>query len=119
MLVRNTTIILLLVFCAIYGWFNFDFVSYEFASILGIDNDPPVDDSENIVSADEIFLFPIGSEKKGNESQPAQEQIAVASTLDDYALRELESTDGPSIVLMTCWPTGTNAKRVAVRADLI
>lgn len=38
---------------------------------------------------------------------------------DDYALRELEATDGSSLVLMTCWPTGTNAKRVAVRADLI
>lgn len=38
---------------------------------------------------------------------------------DDYALRELEATDGSSLVLMTCWPTGANSKRVAVRADLI
>jgi|SRR3989338_1645541 len=38
---------------------------------------------------------------------------------DDFELRELESTSGSSLVLMTCWPTGTNAKRVAVRADLV
>ena len=40
-------------------------------------------------------------------------------TENDFELRELESTDDSSIVLMTCWPTGTNAKRIAVRADLI
>lgn len=38
---------------------------------------------------------------------------------DDYKLRGLEFTEGSSIVLMTCWPNGTNVKRVAVRADLI
>lgn len=38
---------------------------------------------------------------------------------NDFELRELESTTGSSLVLMTCWPTGTNAKRIAVRADLI
>lgn len=38
---------------------------------------------------------------------------------DDYELKELETTNGSSIVLMTCWPTGTNSKRVAVRADLV
>ena len=38
---------------------------------------------------------------------------------DDYELRGMEITNGSSIVLMTCWPNGTNAKRIAVRADLI
>lgn len=38
---------------------------------------------------------------------------------NDFELRELEATTGSSIVLMTCWPTGTNAKRIAVRADLV
>lgn len=38
---------------------------------------------------------------------------------DDYQLRGLELTNGSAIVLMTCWPNGTNAKRIAVRADLI
>ncbi len=40
-------------------------------------------------------------------------------TDNDFELRELETTTGSSLVLMTCWPTGTNAKRIAVRADLI
>jgi len=40
-------------------------------------------------------------------------------TDNDFELRELETTSGSSIVLMTCWPVGTNAKRIAVRADLI
>lgn len=38
---------------------------------------------------------------------------------DDYQLRGLELTNGSAIVLMTCWPNGTNAKRIAVWADLI
>lgn len=38
---------------------------------------------------------------------------------NDYELNELGSTEGSSLVLMTCWPNGTNAKRIAVRADLI
>lgn len=41
------------------------------------------------------------------------------NSTDDFELRSLEYTDGSSIVLMTCWPTGTNAKRVALKADLI
>ncbi len=44
--------------------------------------------------------------------------IFYPKTADDFELRELETTTGSSLVLMTCWPTGTNAKRIAVRADL-
>lgn len=217
-----------MVFCAVYGWLNFDFVSYELASILGIGNNAPIENTENIVSDAPTSLFPISSERKKDEPRPPQEQTPTRLTnnnifsfhldiptlnieapivfepttsepriysalekgvvhyaetprpgqpgtsiiighssvypwykgdygyifsklsklqtgdiinienngqifsykvsrlitfsptdSDDFALRELESTDGSSIVLMTCWPIGTNAKRVAVRADLI
>lgn len=217
-----------MVFCAIYGWLNFDFVSYELASVFGLYNNLPTDYGTNITSDDKTYQFPIGSERKKEDSKSPQEQkitkpangnsfsyhldipilnigapIVLEPTTseqriysalekgvvhyaetpnpgqpgtsiiighssvypwykgnygyifsklsklqtgdiinienngqifsykvsrsitfsptdsDDYALRELESTDGSSIVLMTCWPTGTNAKRVAVRADLI
>ena len=39
--------------------------------------------------------------------------------INNPELMSLEKTNGSSIILMTCWPNGTNAKRVAVRADLI
>ena len=226
MFIRNTAIILLMVFCALYGWLNFDFVSYELASIFGIYKETSIDYGTNIISDDITHLFPIGSEKKNDEPKPSPKVLTstnsnvfsfqldipilnigapivfepttseqkiysalekgvvhyaetprpgqpgtsiiighssvypwykgnygyVFSKLsklqtgdiinienhgqtfsykvsrsivfsptdsDDFALRELESTSGSSIVLMTCWPTGTNAKRVAVRADLI
>ena len=48
----------------------------------------------------------------------AKSLIFSPESADDFELRELEATSGSSIVLMTCWPTGTNAKRIAVRADL-
>lgn len=38
---------------------------------------------------------------------------------NDFELRELEYTTTQSIVLMTCWPVGTNYKRIAIRADII
>jgi len=228
MFIRNTTIILLMVFCAVYGWLNFDFVSYELASVFGLYSNTPTDYGTNIISDDTTHLFPVSSERKKEDSKPTQEQkiikpangnnfsfnleipalnigapivfepttseqriysalekgvVHYAETpkpgqpgtsiiighssvypwykgdygyvfsklsklktgdiinienngqifsykvnrsivfsptdSDDFSLRELESTDGSSIVLMTCWPTGTNAKRVAVRADLI
>lgn len=60
-------------------------------------------------------------EKDGNllEYKVSRSLIFSPDNPNDYELRELESTNGSSLVLMTCWPTGTNAQRVAVRADLI
>ncbi len=215
-----------MVFCTIYGWLNFDFVSYELASIVGIYKETSIDYGTNIISNDTTYLFPVSSERKNDESksspkvptsinnnvfsfrldipilnigapivfEPTTSEQRIYSALengvvhyaetpkpgqpgisiiighssvypwykgnygyifsklsklqtgdiitienngqilsykvsrsivfsptdsDDFALRELESTNSSSIVLMTCWPTGTNAKRVAVRADLI
>ena len=34
-------------------------------------------------------------------------------------IAELEKTDGSSIILSSCWPVGTNYKRLAIKADLI
>lgn len=49
----------------------------------------------------------------------SRSMIFSPKSADDYELRDFEETNGSSLVLMTCWPTGTNAKRIAVRADLI
>ncbi|PJE50381.1 MAG: hypothetical protein COV29_04400 [Candidatus Yanofskybacteria bacterium CG10_big_fil_rev_8_21_14_0_10_36_16] len=38
---------------------------------------------------------------------------------DNLKLAEFESTDGSSLVLLSCWPVGTNYKRIAIKADLI
>jgi LPXTG-site transpeptidase (sortase) family protein len=37
----------------------------------------------------------------------------------DSRINQLEETDGSSIVLISCWPVGTNYKRIAVKADLV
>ena len=42
-----------------------------------------------------------------------------STSVDDFELRSFEASSGSSVVLMTCWPVGTNAQRVAVKADLI
>jgi LPXTG-site transpeptidase (sortase) family protein len=40
-------------------------------------------------------------------------------TVSDYELGEFSFTNTKSIILMSCWPVGTNYKRVAVKADLV
>lgn len=38
---------------------------------------------------------------------------------DERRLAEIEKTSGSSIILVSCWPVGTNYKRIAVQAELI
>lgn len=38
---------------------------------------------------------------------------------DEQILRDFEQSYGKSVILMTCWPTGSNSKRIAVRGDLM
>lgn len=65
----------------------------------------------------DVILIDSGSQKLSYEV--SRSIIFSPKTETDFELRELELANGSSIVLMTCWPTGTNAKRIAVRADLI
>jgi len=37
----------------------------------------------------------------------------------DDRLSQLETTDGSSIILVSCWPVGTNYRRIAVQADVV
>lgn len=37
----------------------------------------------------------------------------------DNRIDQLENTKGSAIILVSCWPVGTNYQRIAVRADLI
>jgi len=240
-IIRKTIIILLLVFCAIYVWFNFDFVTSELASILDISNGVNKTEPQDYLSG-VTLIFPISSDFNGqrkieptpapiqtpkpavvvNKPKPTPDTTSVLSSYtlsvpslgirapivleptsdqnkifkklesgvvhyaatplpgqpgtsiilghssvypwykgnyghvfsklsslkagdiiniekdnqiltyavtrsiifsptveNDFELRELETTTGTSLVLMTCWPTGTNSKRIAVRADLI
>jgi len=38
---------------------------------------------------------------------------------DDEQIKHIENTEDSSIILVSCWPVGTNYKRIAVKADLI
>lgn len=38
---------------------------------------------------------------------------------NDERLREIEQSKKPSLVLLSCWPVGTNYRRIAVQANLI
>lgn len=38
---------------------------------------------------------------------------------DDGKLKELEEKSGSSLILVSCWPVGTNYRRIAVQAELI
>ena len=60
-------------------------------------------------------------EKNGQVLKYKVDRLLIFSPKDtnNPELASLEKTNGSSIILMTCWPNGTNAKRVAVRADLI
>jgi len=40
-------------------------------------------------------------------------------TPDEDMLRDFEKPNGASVILMTCWPTGTASQRIAVRAELL
>ena len=37
----------------------------------------------------------------------------------DARLHELEQTDGSTLILVSCYPVGTNYRRIAIRADLV
>ncbi len=38
---------------------------------------------------------------------------------DDSQLKQIEKYPGSSLVLISCWPIGTNYKRIAVQAELV
>lgn len=38
---------------------------------------------------------------------------------DDARLKELEQSNVPSLILLSCWPVGTNYRRIAIQAELV
>lgn len=48
-----------------------------------------------------------------------KEYVIFHPLTNDEKINKLEKTNGSSIVLVSCWPVGTNYKRIAVRADFI
>lgn len=44
--------------------------------------------------------------------------IVFSPLSNDARLSEIENTPGSSLVLISCWPVGTNYKRIAVQAEL-
>lgn len=48
-----------------------------------------------------------------------KQSIVFSPFADDARLTQIEKTSGSSLVLISCWPVGTNYKRIAVQAELI
>lgn len=48
-----------------------------------------------------------------------KESIIFNPFIKDSRLSKLENPDKESVVLLSCWPVGTNYRRIAVRADLV
>ena len=48
-----------------------------------------------------------------------KESLIFNPPFKNTGLERLTAADGSSIILISCWPVGTNYKRIAVRADLI
>lgn len=48
-----------------------------------------------------------------------KKSIVFAPFTNDSRLTEIEKTPGASLVLISCWPVGTNYKRIAVQAELL
>src|SRR3989338_8150566 len=85
---------------SVYPWYNGNY-GYVFSNLSKLKNG----DIVNVDKEGQLLTYRV-----------SQSIIFSPSSPDDFALRELETTDGSALVLMTCWPTGTNSKRVAIRA---
>ena len=48
-----------------------------------------------------------------------KQSIVFSPFSNDARLTEIEKTPGSSVVLISCWPVGTNYKRIAIQAELI
>ncbi|MBI2063784.1 MAG: sortase [Candidatus Yanofskybacteria bacterium] len=48
-----------------------------------------------------------------------KQSVVFSPFADDSRLTQIEKTPGTSLVLVSCWPVGTNYKRIAVQAELI
>jgi LPXTG-site transpeptidase (sortase) family protein len=48
-----------------------------------------------------------------------RQSIVFSPFSNDARLTEIEKTPGSTVVLISCWPIGTNYKRIAVQAELI
>ncbi len=48
-----------------------------------------------------------------------KQSIVFSPFSNDARLTEIEKAPGSSVVLISCWPVGTNYKRIAIQAELI
>lgn len=48
-----------------------------------------------------------------------KQSVVFSPFTDNSRLAQIEKTPGSSLVLISCWPVGTNYKRIAVQAELI
>lgn len=65
---------------------------------------------------DEIF---VGHGNKTLKYKVSESLVFNPFASKDGRLAVLEKTDSSSIILVSCWPVGTNYKRIAVKADLL
>ena len=59
--------------------------------------------------------------KKGMDilNYKVSESLVFSPFSDNNQLAEFENSDNSSVILVSCWPVGTNYKRLAVKAELI
>jgi LPXTG-site transpeptidase (sortase) family protein len=48
-----------------------------------------------------------------------KQSIVFSPLKDDVRLDQIEKSDRPTLVLVSCWPIGTNYKRIAIEAELL
>ncbi|MEX2053331.1 MAG: sortase [Candidatus Paceibacterota bacterium] len=48
-----------------------------------------------------------------------KQAIVFSPFANDERLQEIEKSDKDTVVLLSCWPVGTNYKRIAVQAELV
>jgi len=51
--------------------------------------------------------------------QMTQSLVFNPFTKDEAVLAQLEQSNKPSIILLSCWPVGTDYKRLAIKAELV
>ncbi len=52
-------------------------------------------------------------------SYKVKESVIFHPFTKDQSIDQMVQTDTSSIILVSCWPVGTNSKRIAIKADLV
>ena len=85
-----------------YPWYQ-----GEYGSVFALLGRLQVGDKIYVTSGNRVLTYQV------------KESLVFHPFSKDKRLEQLEQTDTSSIILVSCWPVGTNYKRIAIKADLI